>query len=107
MVSTPDRHLVFIGTEETIGTSTSVNEMFVRFSDQEDINTYTPTATNTAGSQTLPDGSKLMACTTGRTALYIWSDTAMYTMRFIGPPFTFGFDQVGTNCGISSQHAAV
>jgi hypothetical protein len=107
MVSTPDRHLVFIGTEETIGSSTSVNEMFVRFSDQEDINTYTPTATNTAGSQTLPDGSKLMACTTGRTALYIWSDTAMYTMRFIGPPFTFGFDQVGTNCGISSQHAAV
>ena len=107
MVSTPDRHLVFIGTEETIGSSTSQNEMFVRFSDQEDINTYTPTATNTAGSQTLPDGSKLMACTTGRTALYIWSDTAMFTMRFIGPPFTFGFDQVGTNCGISSQHAAV
>ena len=107
MISTPDRHLVFIGTELTIGTATSINDMLVRFSNQEDINTYTPTATNTAGSQKLPDGSKLMACMTGRTALYIWSDTAMYTMKFIGPPFTFGFDQVGTNCGISSQHASV
>ena len=107
MISTPDRHLVFIGTELTIGTSNTINDMLVRFSNQEDINTYTPTATNTAGSQKLPDGSKLMACMTGRTALYIWSDTAMYTMRFIGPPFTFGFDQVGTNCGISSQHASV
>ena len=42
----------------------------------------------------------------GRTAVYIWSDTAMYTMKFIGPPLTFGFQQMGTNCGMSSQHAA-
>ncbi len=109
-VSTPDRHLVFIGTETTIGTPATQDDMFVRFSDQESINatdSYTASATNTAGSQRLPDGSKLMAVIAGKTALYVWSDTAMYTMKFVGQPFTFGFEQVGTNCGISSQHAPV
>jgi len=57
VVSTPDRHLVFFGTETTIGDTTTQDEMFIRFSDQEDINTYTPTATNTAGTQRLADGS--------------------------------------------------
>jgi len=109
-VSTPDRHLVFIGTETTLGNSTTQDDMFVRFSDQENIDgvgAYTATATNTAGSQRLPDGSKLLAVIAGKTALYVWSDTAMYTMKFVGQPFTFGFEQVGTNCGISSQHAPV
>ena len=109
-VSTPDRHLVFIGTETTLGNSTTQDDMFVRFSDQEDIDSvgsYTASATNTAGSQRLPDGSKLLAVIAGKTALYVWSDTAMYTMKFVGQPFTFGFEQVGTNCGISSQHAPV
>ena len=58
LVSTPDRHLVFFGTETTIGTKSTQDDMFIRFSDQEDINTYTPTATNTAGTQRLADGSK-------------------------------------------------
>ena len=109
-VSTPDRHLVFIGTETTLGNSTTQDDMFVRFSDQENIDgvgAYTATATNTAGSQRLPDGSKLLSVIAGKTALYVWSDTAMYTMKFVGQPFTFGFEQVGTNCGISSQHAPV
>jgi hypothetical protein len=48
-----------------------------------------------------------MGAIVGKTAVYLWSDTAMYTMKFIGPPFTFGFNQVGTNCGMSSQHCAV
>ena len=51
IVSAPDRHLVFFGTETTIGTKSTQDEMFIRFSSQEDINTYTPTATNTAGTQ--------------------------------------------------------
>jgi len=51
LVSTPDRHLVFFGTELTIGDQTTQDEMFIRFSNQEDINTYQPTAVNTAGTQ--------------------------------------------------------
>ena len=81
--------------------------MFLRFSNQEDINTYTPTATNTAGTQRLADGSKIIGVLRGRNGNYIWSDTALFTMRFIGAPFTFGFEQVGTNCGLISQHAAI
>tara|TARA_R110001632_G_scaffold26468_2_gene71570 strand:- start:236 stop:2371 length:2136 start_codon:yes stop_codon:yes gene_type:complete len=107
IVSTPDRHLVFFGTETTIGSPSTQDEMFIRFSDQENINSYTPTATNTAGTQRLADGSRIMGAVRGRDAIYVWTDTALFTQRFIGPPFTFGFAQVGTNCGLIGQNAAV
>ena len=107
LVSTPDRHLIFFGTETTIGTSSTQDEMFIRFSSQEDINTYTPSATNTAGTQRLADGSKIVGAIRGRDAIYIWTDTALFIMRFVGPPFTFSFQQVGTNCGLIGQNAAV
>ncbi len=107
VVSTPDRHLVFYGTETTIGTPSTQDDMFVRFSDQEDINTYTPTATNTAGTQRLADGSQIRGAIRGRDALYVWTDTALFTQRFVGSPFTFAFSQVGTNCGLVGQNACV
>jgi len=106
ILSTPDRHLICVGTETTLQSADTQDDMFVRWSNQESTTVWTPTASNTAGSQRLTDGSKLMGGIVGRTAVYIWSDTAMYTMKFIGPPLTFGFQQVGTNCGMSSQHAA-
>ena len=106
VVSVPDRHLICIGTETTLQTANTQDDMFVRWSNQESQTVWTPTATNTAGSQRLTDGSKLIGAIVGKTAVYLWSDTAMYTMKFIGQPFTFGFTQVGTNCGMSSQHAA-
>ena len=107
LVSTPDRHLVFFGTELTIGDPTTQDEMFIRFSNQEDINTYQPTAVNTAGTQRLADGSKIVGAVRGRDATYVWTDTSLFTMRFIGQPFTFGFQQVGTNCGLIGQNAAL
>jgi hypothetical protein len=107
LVSTPDRHLVFFGTETTIGTPTTQDDMFVRFSDQEDINTYTPTATNTAGTQRLADGSQIRGAIRGRDSILIWTDTALFTQRFVGQPFTFAFAQVGTNCGLVGQNACV
>jgi len=107
LVSTPDRHLVFFGTELTIGDPTTQDEMFIRFSNQEDINTYQPTAVNTAGTQRLADGSKIVGAVRGRDAIYVWTDTSLFTMRFIGQPFTFGFQQVGTNCGLIGQNAAL
>ena len=107
LVSTPDRHLVFYGTETTIGDQTTQDDMFIRFSDQENINVYTPTATNTAGTQRLADGSRIIGAVRGRDAIYVWTDTSLFTMRFIGPPFTFGFAQVGTNCGLIGMNAAL
>jgi len=107
VVSTPDRHLVFYGTETTIGDTSTQDDMFIRFSDQENINSYTPTATNTAGTQRLADGSRIMGAIRGRDALYVWTDTALFTQRFVGQPFTFAFAQVGTNCGLAGQNACV
>jgi len=107
VVSTPDRHLVFFGTETTIGTPSTQDDMFIRFSDQEDINTYTPTATNTAGTQRLADGSQIRGAIRGRDAILVWTDTALFTQRFVGSPFTFAFAQVGTHCGLVGQNACV
>jgi len=107
LVSTPDRHLVFFGTEKTIGDKTSQDDMFIRFSSQEDIEDYTPTAINSAGTQRLAAGSRIMGAKLGRNAIYIWSDTSLFTMRFVGTPFTFAYEQVGTNCGLIGQNAAV
>ena len=107
IVSTPDRHLVLFGTETTIGDTDSQDDMFIRFSSQEDINTWAPTATNSAGTQRLADGSRIMGSKLGKSAIYVWTDTALFTMRFVGAPFTFAYDQVGTNCGLIGKNAAV
>ena len=107
LVSTPDRHLVLFGTETTIGTTSTQDDMFIRFSSQEDITDWTPTAINSAGTQRLAAGSRIMGATLGRNAIYVWTDTSLFTMRFVGTPFTFAYEQVGTNCGLIGMNAAV
>jgi len=107
LVSTPDRHLVLFGTETTIGTPSTQDDMFIRFSSQEDITDWAPTAVNTAGTQRLAAGSRIMGAKLGRNALYVWTDSSLFTMRFVGQPFTFAFEQVGTNCGLIGKNAAV
>jgi len=107
LVSTPDRHLVLFGTETTIGTTSTQDDMFIRFSSQEDITDWAPTAINSAGTQRLAAGSRIMGATLGRNALYVWTDTSLFTMRFVGQPFTFAYEQVGTNCGLIGKNAAV
>jgi hypothetical protein len=106
LVSTPDRHLVFFGTETTIGNKATQDDMFIRFSSQENINDYTPTAENSAGTQRLAAGSRIMGAKLGRNAIYIWTDTSLFTMRFVGTPFTFAYEQVGNNCGLIGKNAA-
>jgi len=110
LVSTPDRHLVFFGTETTIGTTATQDDMYIRWSDQESIDattSYAPSATNTAGTQRLADGTRIMGAIRGRDAIYIWTDTSLFIMRFVGAPFVFSFQQVGTNCGLIGKNAAV
>ena len=107
LVSTPDRHLVFFGTETTIGDTTTQDDMFIRFSSQENINDYAPTATNSAGTQRLAAGSRIIGSKLGRNAIYVWTDTSLFTMRFVGQPFTFAYEQVGNNCGLIGKNAAV
>jgi hypothetical protein len=107
LVSTPDRHLVCFGTESIIGNSLFQDPMFVRFSNQEDINTFTESATNTAGGQRLSDGSKIVSAVRSRGQILIFTNTSIHGMQYIGPPYTFGFQQLGANCGCISPHGAV
>jgi hypothetical protein len=107
LVSPTTRHLIHLGTETTIGNTSTQDDMFIRFSDQEDINDYTPTAINSAGTQRLQDGTKIIGALKAKETILVWTDNALYTMKFIGAPFTFGFEQVGTNCGLIGKNAAV
>ena len=107
LVSPTTRHLIHLGTETTIGDTSTQDDMFIRFSDQENINLYAPTAINTAGTQRLQDGTKIIGSLKAKEVILIWTDNALYTMKFIGAPFTFSFEQVGTNCGLIGKNAAV
>ena len=110
LVSTPDRHLVFFGTETTVGNSATQDDMFLRFSDQENIDgtdAYTVKAENNSGTQRLADGSKIMGAIKGRDAIYVWTDTALFLMKFVGGDFVFAFEQVGTNCGLVGKNACI
>jgi hypothetical protein len=107
LISPTTRHLIHFGTETTIGTPTTQDDMFIRFSVDEDINNYTPEATNTAGTQRLQDGTKIMGALVAKENILVWTDNALYAMKFVGAPFTFGFEQVGTNCGLIGKNAAI
>jgi|TARA_R110000824_G_C15201788_1_gene675748 hypothetical protein len=107
LVSDRDRHLFHIGTETTIGDPTTQDKMFIRFSDQENLNSYTPTAVNTAGTFRLDAGNEIRAAIAGKDYNLILTDTAAYIAQYVGPPFTFSIRQVGTNCGCMGMSSAI
>jgi len=107
LVSPTTRHLCHFGTETTIGDTTTQDDMFIRFSDQEDINDYTATAINSSGDFRLQDGTKIVGAIKAKETILVFTDNALYTMKFVGSPFTFGFEQVGTNCGLIGKNAVV
>ena len=107
IVSDRDRHLIALGTETTIGTPSTQDPMFIRFANQEDFNTWAPTATNTAGTFRLDTGNFIVGAVQGKDYIFILTDQAAYVMQFVGPPFVFSIRQVGTNCGCIGQHSIV
>ena len=107
LISPTTRHLIHFGTEVTIGSPDTQDDMFIRFSADENINEFAIQQTNTAGSQRLQDGTKIMGALVAKENILVWTDNALYTMKFVGAPFTFGFEQVGTNCGLIGQNAAI
>ena len=104
-VSDRDRHLFHFGTETTIGDPTTQDPMFIRFSNQEDLNDYIPTAVNTAGTFRLDKGNRIVGAVSGKDYTLVLTDSSAYVIQFVGPPFTFSIRQVGTNCGLIGQHA--
>ena len=107
LISPTTRHLLHLGTETTIGTTSSQDDMFIRFSSQEEINTFKVTSTNSAGTLRIQDGTKIIGALKTKEAILIWTDNALYSMKFVGAPFIFGVEQVGTNCGLIGKNAAV
>ena len=107
LISPTTRHLIHLGTETTIGSTATQDYMFIRFSSAENINEYTPLATNSAGTQRIQDGTKIVGALVAKENILIWTNNALYTMKFVGAPFTFGFEQVGTNCGLIGKNAAI
>ena len=105
IVSQEDRHLICLGTNEQ--TSGSFNPMLVRWSNQNDFNNWTPSVSSTSGEVILGSGNSIRTAARSRNNIIILTDNSAHTMQFIGPPFTFGFNEIGTNCGAAGAHSAV
>jgi len=105
LVSDSDRHVIAFGTN-TIGTSVQDN-LLIRFSDQESAVDWTPTTTNTAGSLKIGSGSRFVTALQTKREILVWTDTSLHSMTFIGPPFTFGIQQLASNITIIGPNAAV
>ena len=107
LVSTDTRHLMIFGTETTIGDTSTQDDLLFRFSDREDATDYTPTSTNEAGSLRISDGSRIIGAVKSSGQILVWTDTSLHGVQFVGTPFTFGLRQLGANCGLVAQHAAI
>ena len=107
VISTETRHVVCMGTETEIADTTTFDKMFIRWSDQEDYNQWTPNVTNSAGSQRIAGGSEIRCARPAKGTILIWTDTTMQSMSFIGPPFIFGFRQLGNDCGAVGLNSAI
>ena len=110
LVSPNDRHLIAFGTNEYSATATvsgTFNPMLVRWSDQDDKSNWVPAADTTAGEVVLTDGTKIIGAKRSKNAINIWTDNSLWTMAFVGPPFTFRFTQAGSNCGMVGPHAGI
>ena len=99
-VAMPERQVIAYGSSFTL----SPDPMLVRWSDIEDFTQWIATPTNQAGSYRIPTGSKIVAGTQGPQQGLLWTDLDLWAMQYIGPPFVYGFNKIGSNCGAVSRH---
>jgi len=109
ITSEKDRHLIVLGADPISGSSRTgtIDPMLIAFSDQENALDFEPLSTNTAGSLRLSSGSSIIGGVKSRQEILIWTDTALYSMQFIGPPFTFGINLINEGTGLIGPKAAV
>jgi hypothetical protein len=105
LVSDQDRHVIAFGTN-TLGTTVQ-DPLLIRFSSQESLLDWTPTATNTAGDLRLGGGSEFIQAVETKQAILVFTDKTLHAMKFIGPPFTFGLQELSKNITIMSPKSAV
>jgi hypothetical protein len=110
IISPNDRHLIALGSN-AFGTTASptgtYDPMTVRWSNQEDYTNWIPSVSSTSGETVLTDGTEITGGVRSKNAITIWTDNSLWQMQFVGPPFTFSFRQLGTNCGLLAPHAGV
>jgi len=111
ITSEKDRHLIVLGADPLNDAGTArtgtVDPMLIAFSDQEDNLQFEPLITNTAGSLRLSSGSSIIGAVKSRQEILVWTDTALYSMQFVGPPFTFAVNLVNEGTGLVGPKAAV
>ena len=110
IVSPNDRHVVALGANEFSPSATvsgTFNPMVVRWSDQDSRTNWVPSVSSTAGEVVLTDGTRIVGAVRSKNAINIWTDNSLWLMEFAGPPFTFKFQQAGTNCGLIGPHAGI
>jgi hypothetical protein len=107
LVSADTRHLFLWGTCTTVTDSATQDDLFFRFADRESLTVFAPTAENEAGSLRIADGSRIVGAVRSTGQILVWTDTSLHGVQFIGTPFTFGQRQLGANCGLIAQHAAI
>ena len=110
IVSPNDRHAIALGSNQfntTASPTGTYDPMIVRWADQEDYTNWVPSVSSTSGEVQLADGTAIIGGVRSRNAINIWTDNALWLQTFVGPPFTFKFSQMGTNCGLIAPHAAI
>ena len=109
IVSDIDRHVIVLGADPIVGSARtgSIDPLLIAFSNQESLTEWNPTATNTAGDIRLSSGSQIVGGLRARQEILIWTDTSLYSMQFIGAPFTFGVNLINENVGMISPNAAI
>lgn len=105
-VAMPAQILVAWGSTSTQNIGIDQDPLVVKWSDQLDFNTWTPSLTNQAGSYHIPTGSKIMGGLQGPQVALIWTDLDVWAMQYLGFPLVFGFNKIGSSCGLVSAHAA-
>ena len=107
IVSDTDRHVIVLGADPVVGGARTgtLDPMFVAFSDQESITEWEPKTDNTAGSIRLSSGSEIRGGIRSRQETLIWTDTALYSMQFVGPPLTFSVNLINEGVGMIGPNA--
>jgi hypothetical protein len=101
-VSDASRFVIAFGCND-YGSATQ-DPLLIRWSDQEDYATWTPAATNQAGSYRLSTGSSIVAHQQTRQEILVWTDAAIYSMQYLGPPYIWGFQVLGYNISIAGPN---
>lgn len=99
VVAMPQQQLVSLGSDG----GSFQDPLLVKWSDISDYSSptsWTPLATNQAGSFRIPSGSRIVGAITGSLQILIWTDIELWSMRYIQPPFIYGFNKLGTGCGL-------